>query len=87
MGASFARAHGRRAAHSGRAAGRSEDCRDATRSGGTGMRAQARREYRALPRGALRMRDSSIRCLRQPRAACPVMLDLFLHLWDDDDDS
>jgi hypothetical protein len=65
-----------------------------TRARGTGSaNAQGRREFRALSRGVLRSSAKrggvgGSRCaLRQPRAACPAMLDLFLHVWDELDDS
>ena len=57
------------------------------RLGAPPARRHARRDFPALPRTALRARDRALRELRQPRAACPAMLDLFLHVWDDLDDS
>jgi hypothetical protein len=53
---------------------------------GAAAPAQARRAFRVLPRAAIRARGASRSILRQPRAACPAMLDLFLHAWDDLDD-
>jgi hypothetical protein len=56
-------------------------------------RAQGRRDFGASSRGALRgnAKRGGVRgarsALRQPRAACPAMLDLFLHVWDELDDS
>jgi hypothetical protein len=69
-----------------------------SRTGGasTGAKPAARasalsqqRKFRAVPRVALRNARSGgpRNALRQQRAACTAMLDLFIHAWDDLDDS
>jgi hypothetical protein len=56
-------------------------------AGSGSPRLQSRRAYRALSRAAMRARPGARATLRQPRAACPAMLDLFLHAWDEFDDT
>jgi hypothetical protein len=92
-GPAFARAFARRATRgagplSGNASGGGSSGAGGARAGHTAAaaRGRARRDLRALPRASLQLRNGPRALLRHPRAACPAMLDMFLHAWDDLED-
>jgi hypothetical protein len=59
----------------------------AARPGAGSSRATGKRDFRALPRSALRARSGPQSAARRARASLPVMLDRFVHFWDEFDDS
>jgi hypothetical protein len=84
---SAARGSGRSSGGGGGAAkGGASSKTGAARHGGTGRPGRTSREFRALPRTALRARSGPRAALRNPRATSSVMFDLFLNAWDDFED-